>query len=107
VARAFLEYTGGKDRQSWDQTAALFAVRGLGPASRPYFTAVAPGYNFFEVAVGPLPPGRPVFSRNTWVPEPAARQAYLVEAMTPEELAQVIEEMMMQPPAAAVRRSLR
>jgi hypothetical protein len=99
VARAFLEYTGGKDRQSWDQTAALHAVRGLGPADRPYFRAVGPGYNFFEVAVAPRAPDRAHFSRNTWVPAPGATQAYLVEAMPPEELARVIEDLMMQPPA--------
>ena len=97
VARAYLEYTGGKDRMSWDQTAALYAVRGLGSGGRPYYSRVA-GHNRFELLVGP--PGRgPQPSRNVWVSGAEAEQAYLVAAMPPAELAQVIEELMMQRPA--------
>jgi inosine-uridine nucleoside N-ribohydrolase len=103
VARAYLEYTGGKDRMSWDQTAALFAVRGLAHDGQTYFTAVTEGHNRFELIVGP-PGGRgPQPSHNAWVAEPDSDQAYLVEAMPPAQLAEVIEDLMMEPPAHAQR----
>ena len=57
VSRAYLEYTGGKDRESWDQTAALYAVRGLGHEGQTYFTAVDRGHLRFVVAAAlPRPP---------------------------------------------------
>jgi hypothetical protein len=96
VARAYLEYTGGKDRESWDQTAALYAVRGLGR----YFSEGGRGRNRFELLVAGPVAGKPQFSRNTWAADPAGDQSYLVEAMPPAELARAIEDLMMQPPAA-------
>jgi inosine-uridine nucleoside N-ribohydrolase len=100
VARAYLEYTGGPARESWDQTAALYAVRGLGHAGQAYFTAVTRGHNRFELAAAPpTRRGAPSFSRNTWVSEPDSEHAYLVEAMAPERLAEVIEGLMMHRPA--------
>jgi inosine-uridine nucleoside N-ribohydrolase len=104
IARAYREYTGGKDRMSWDQTAALHAVRGLAHAGRTYFTAVTAGHNRFELIVGPPKPG-PQASHNAWVGEPDSEQSYLVPAMPPADLARVIEDLMMQPPAARARRS--
>jgi inosine-uridine nucleoside N-ribohydrolase len=105
VARAYREYTGGKDRMSWDQTAALFAVRGLAHEGQTYFTAVTEGHNRFELTAGP--PGaagaKPQPSHNAWVAEPDAEQAYLVAAMPPAQLARIIEDLMMQPPARARR----
>jgi len=102
VSRAYKEYTGGKDRMSWDQTAALFAVRGLAHDGQTYFTTVSEGHNRFELIVGP-PGARPQPSHNAWVAEPDAQQAYLVAAMPPAQLARVIEDLMMQPPARAPR----
>jgi inosine-uridine nucleoside N-ribohydrolase len=103
VARAYREYTGGKDRMSWDQTAALFAVRGLAYEGQTYFTAVTEGHNRFELTVGPPGGKGPQTSHNTWVPQPDSEQAYLVMAMPPGQLAKVIEDLMMQPPARARR----
>jgi inosine-uridine nucleoside N-ribohydrolase len=102
VSRAYLEYTGGKDRESWDQTAALYAVRGLDHAGEVYFTAVGRGHNRFELTSTPRGrDGRPSPSRNRWLPEPDADQAYLVAAMAPERLARVIEDLMMHRPRTA------
>jgi len=102
VARAYREYTGGKDRMSWDQTAALFAVRGLAHQGQTYFTAVTEGHNRFELTVGP-PGAKPQPSHNAWIAEPDSEQAYLVAAMPPAQLARVIEDLMMQEPARARR----
>jgi inosine-uridine nucleoside N-ribohydrolase len=102
VSRAYLEYTGGKDRESWDQTAALFAVRGLANESQAYFTAVDRGHLRFELAAAlPARPRAPSLSRNAWVAEPDSEQAHLVLAMAPEALARVIEDLMMHRPRAA------
>ena len=99
VARAYLEYTGGPDRESWDQTAALYAVRGLDHEGQTYFTAVRQGHNRFDLTAAlRAGPRSPSFSRNTWVAEPDSDQAYLVEAMPAERLAEVIEGLMMQRP---------
>jgi inosine-uridine nucleoside N-ribohydrolase len=103
VSRAYLEYTGGKDRMSWDQTAALFAVRGLAYEGQTYFTAVNDGHNRFDLTVGPPGGQGPQTSRNAWVAAPDAEQAYLVMAMPPAQLAKVIEDLMMLPPARARR----
>jgi inosine-uridine nucleoside N-ribohydrolase len=102
VARAYREYTGGKDRMSWDQTAVLHAVRGMAHDRRTYFTAVTDGHTRFELIVGPPKPG-PQTSHNAWVGEPDSEQSYLVAAMAPADLARIIEDLMMQKPAAARR----
>jgi inosine-uridine nucleoside N-ribohydrolase len=102
VSRAYLEYTGGKDRESWDQTAALYAVRGLAHGDERYFTAVVRGHNRFELTATPRAgSGRPSPSQNRWAAEPDSDQSYLVEAMPPERLARVIEDLMMHRPRAA------
>jgi inosine-uridine nucleoside N-ribohydrolase len=103
VARAYREYTGGQDRMSWDQTAALFAVRGLAHDGQTYFTTVSEGHNRFELAVGTPAGAKPTPSHNTWVAAPDTDQAYLVAALPPAQLARVIEDLMMQPPARARR----
>lgn len=68
---------------SFDQTAVLFAVRGL----RDYWTTVA-GRN--TVAAD---------GSNAWHPDPAGPHAYLVERMPREQLACLIEDLMVAPPA--------
>jgi inosine-uridine nucleoside N-ribohydrolase len=99
VSRAYLEYTGGPDRESWDQTAALYAVRGLDHDGQTYFTAVTRGHNRFELTATPRGSGStPSPSRNAWVAEPDSDQAYLVEAMAAARLAEVIEGLMMHRP---------
>jgi inosine-uridine nucleoside N-ribohydrolase len=101
VARAYLEYTGGPDRESWDQTAALYAVRGLDHDGQAYFTAVTQGHIRFDLTAAlRAGPRSPSFSRNTWVAEPDSDQGYLVEATAPERLAELIEGLMMQRPRA-------
>jgi inosine-uridine nucleoside N-ribohydrolase len=108
VSRAYLEYTGGKDRESWDQTAALFAVRGAVHAGRTYFTAVDRGHLRFVVSAGlPARPRAPSASRNEWVAEPDTEQSYLVMALAPEDLAREIEDLMMHRPRRAATPSAR
>jgi inosine-uridine nucleoside N-ribohydrolase len=108
VSRAYLEYTGGKDRESWDQTAALFAVRGLAHGDQTYYTAVDRGHLRFVVAAGlPARPRAPSVSRNEWIADPDTDQSYLALAMPADALARVIEDLMMHRPAAAATPSSR
>ncbi|MGI6457909.1 MAG: nucleoside hydrolase [bacterium] len=83
VRRSYELFNGLKDRQSWDQSAVLYAVRGL----RDYWDAETQGY--FKVNID---------GSNEWLPEPDRDHAYLREKMEPEKLAKIIEDLMLQPP---------
>ncbi len=69
---------------SYDQTAVLYAVRGL----RDYWTTVTAGHN--AVADD---------GSNAWQAAPDRDHAYLVAAMPHDELAPVIDALMVAPPA--------
>ncbi|HEX7071300.1 MAG TPA: nucleoside hydrolase [Rhodothermales bacterium] len=71
--------TGIWPHSSFDQTAVLYAVRGL----RDYWTTVSTGRNAVTDD-----------GRNVWESEPDRDQAYLVRKMPDDELAKVIEELM-------------
>lgn len=75
--------TGIWPHSSFDQTAVLYAVRGL----RDYWTAETTGCNVV------LPDGS-----NRWESEPDCDHAYLIEKMPREELAEIIDELMVLPP---------
>jgi hypothetical protein len=92
VKAAYRLFNGLQDRESWDQTAVLFAVRGL----RDYWKESVPGLNLMHARVGQ--------GYNEWLPFPAGRHRHLVERMPPGELARVIEELMLQPPRLSIRR---
>jgi len=86
VRAAYLHFNGLEDRQSWDQTAVLYAVRGAAA----YWTESAPGLCLMHAG---LP-----FGFNEWIPTPRKDHRYLVEKMPPADLARVIEELMTRPP---------
>jgi inosine-uridine nucleoside N-ribohydrolase len=81
---AFDPETGIWPHSSFDQTAVLYAVRGL----RDYWTAVTDGHNAIAED-----------GTNAWLDAPDRAHAYLVEAMPREDLARIIEELMAAPPA--------
>jgi inosine-uridine nucleoside N-ribohydrolase len=86
VRKAFELYTGGKNRFSWDQTAALYAVRG----ARDYWDLVGDG----QCVVAPD-------GLNSWREVPGGQHGYIREKMAPAQLARVIEDLMVEPPAAS------
>jgi purine nucleosidase len=92
VRAAYRLFNGVQNRESWDQTAVLYAVRG----ARDYWTESTPGLNLMHARV---PQGY-----NEWLAAPSARHRYLVERMPPRELGRVIEELMLQPPRLSSRR---
>jgi hypothetical protein len=87
VRRGFELYTGLEHNSSWDQTAVLFAARGAGE----YWTLSEPGWcSFPEGSTGQV----------KWTTDPEGRHRYLEQKMPPNELAKLIEGMMLTPPAA-------
>ena len=86
VRACYQRYNGLNDREAWDQTAVLFAVRG----ARDYWRLSEPGLCLMHARVS--------HGYNEWIPSPAGRHRYLVEAMPPAELGKVIEALMLEPP---------
>ena len=75
-------------RPSWDQTAVLHAVRGLGPAAAPYWTAV-PGSILVD--------GK---GADSWSAAPVRGMSYLARSMETGALATEIERLMTLAPGA-------
>lgn len=73
-----------RGRESWDETAVLYAVRGLSYHGFPYWKL-----HSGRVVVDPKD------GSNSWIDGPDKRQAYLVAAQPPERLAQVLEELVL------------
>ncbi|MFP4057403.1 MAG: nucleoside hydrolase [Candidatus Brocadiia bacterium] len=87
VRRAYQLYNGLKDRQSWDQTAVLYAVRGLDGGLEDYWDLHTDGHmHLFPDA------------RNEWRASPDRPHAYLVEKMAPRQIAREIEHLMLHQP---------
>ena len=80
VRRAYEIYHGfGSNRMSWDQTAALYAVRGLSD----YWTSQTGG----RTTVNPD-------GSNSWAALPDANQTYLEASKPPADMAKIIEALM-------------
>jgi len=86
VRAAYFHFNGLENRESWDQTAVLYAVRG----ARDYWTESEPGLCLMHAGV----PG----GFNEWIPTPRKTHRHLVEKMPPVEVGRVIEELMLRPP---------
>ena len=85
VRVAYAHYIGAdKDRESWDQTAVLAAVRGAAT----HWAPSAPG----SVTVDPRD------AMNRWRPAAGGRHTYLVERDPPARVKEAIEELMDRPP---------
>jgi len=87
VRRAYELFNGLNNRQSWDQTAVLYAVRGLDGGLADYWDLDSTGYLHVN------PDGS-----NQWRSSPDKDHTYLVRKMEPKKIAGVIEELMLRPP---------
>lgn len=85
VREAYRLYHQGRvqDRQSWDQTAVLYAVRGLGGGLKEFWD-VGSGGSLTVLENGD----------DAWQTTPKKSQAYLIEKKSPEDVAKAIESMM-------------
>jgi purine nucleosidase len=87
VRRAYELFNGLKDRQSWDQTAVLYAVRGLDGGLSDLWDLETAGYMHVNSD-----------GSNEWRNSPDRSQAYLVEKMQPKKIAAMIEQLMLHQP---------
>jgi len=87
VRRAYELYNGLNNRQSWDQTAVLYAVRGLEGGLSDYWHLKTEGYLHVNQD-----------GSNVWRTSPDKDHAYLVRKMDPKKIAVVIEELMLRQP---------
>lgn len=86
VRMCYQLYNGLKDREAWDLTAVLYAVRG---ASN-YWSLSEPGFCLMHARVA--------HGHNEWIPTPQKQHRYLVEAMPPAQVGKVIEALILEPP---------
>ncbi len=88
VRRSYELYNGLNNRQSWDQTAALYAVRGLNGGLNNVWSLHSGG------SVEVLNDGN-----NRWLDVPDRGHSYLVAKMPPQKVATMIEALMVRPPS--------
>ena len=87
VRRGYELYNGLKNRQSWDQTAVLYAVRGLDGGLAEYWHVRSGG----QLNVEPS-------GSDVWQPSSGKGQSYLAKKLPPERIAAVIDELMLHAP---------
>jgi hypothetical protein len=88
VRRAYELYNGLKDRQSWDQTAVLFAIRQEKGA-------------LWEVKSGGAMEVDPQDGSNRWNPAGTSKHEYLHEKADPGQVARIIEDLMLMQPKSS------
>jgi inosine-uridine nucleoside N-ribohydrolase len=88
VRACYQHYNGLQDREAWDLTAVLYAVRG----ARDYWTLSEPGLCLMHARVS--------HGYNEWVPSPAKNHRYLIEKMPPAEVGKALDELLVEPPRA-------
>jgi len=88
VRRAYELYNGLTDRASWDQTAVLFAVRGLEGGLKDVWDLHTKGSIHFDEETAYV----------RWRNQPERNQDYLTEKMPAEQVADMIESLMMHLP---------
>ena len=87
VRRAYELYNGLSNRQSWDQTAVLYAVRGLSGG----LTEVWDVRNQGQLRVEPD-------GSDVWQPATGSEESYLAKKMPPAKVGRMIEKLMSAPP---------
>ena len=86
VRACYQHYNGLKDREAWDLTAVLYAVRG----ARDYWKLSEPGLCLMHAKVG--------HGYHDWIPTPLKSHRYLIPNMPPAEVGKVLEELLIAPP---------
>ena len=88
VRTCYQLYNGLENREAWDLTAVLYAVRG---ASN-YWKMSDPGFCLMHTRV--------THGYNEWIPTPAKQHRYLIESMAPDEVGKAIESLLLDPPCS-------
>jgi len=93
VAMAWYYYTGGNDRESWDELSALYAVRGCAG----YFKLSEPGNCSFRITGGRKSSGN-YSSRNFWTAVQNGKDRYLLPAVSYEQLGKELDRLLLEKP---------
>ncbi|NQT13493.1 MAG: nucleoside hydrolase [Planctomycetes bacterium] len=94
VRRAYELYNGLTNRASWDQTAVLYAVRGLEGGLKDVWDLRTKGSMHFDASTAYV----------EWRDQPQRDHAYLVEKMPPDQVARMIETLMLHLPTDSEKR---
>jgi hypothetical protein len=92
IRRAYELYNGLNNRSSWDQTAVLYAVRGLDGGMADVWDIHAGG----QIVMSPD-------GSNRWADTPDGKHSYLVRKLPSEKVAEIIAKLMEQPPKQAAK----
>jgi hypothetical protein len=87
VRACYQHYNGLQNREAWDQTAVLYAVRG----ARDYWKPSEPGFCLMRARVS--------HGFNEWIPTSLKQHRYLLPALPPADVGRIIEDLMVAPPA--------
>ena len=87
VRRAYELYNGLNNRSSWDQTAVLYAVRGLDGGLANMWDISEPGRCTVQAD-----------GNNGWQADPKGTHTYLIKKMSNEDVARELEKLMMHQP---------
>jgi hypothetical protein len=91
VRACYQHYNGLKDREAWDLSAVLYAVRG----ARDYWSLSDPGICLMH--------NRVTHGYNEWIPAPGKNHRYLVEKMAPAEVGNALTELLLQAPRRGLK----
>jgi hypothetical protein len=86
VRACYQHYNGLNDREAWDLTAVLYAVRG----ARDYWTLSEPGFCLMHNRVS--------HGYNEWILSPQKQHRYLIEKLPPTGVAKALDELLLQKP---------
>ncbi len=89
VRACYQYYNGLNPRESWDETAVLYAVRG----AQDYWDLSAPGFCLMHARVP--------FGYSQWIPAEHGPHCYLVAKKSPAKIGKIIEDLMIQAPKNA------
>lgn len=88
VRACYQHYNGLQNREAWDQTAVLYAVRGAGDLWR----LSEPGFCLMHARVS--------HGYNEWLAVTNKQHRYLIAKAPPSEVAKVIDDLMVQSPTS-------
>ncbi|MCX6359530.1 MAG: nucleoside hydrolase [Armatimonadetes bacterium] len=86
VRQCYQHYNGLTNREAWDLTAVLYAVRGAGNL----WKRSEQGFCLMHAKVS--------HGVNEWIPTPAKQHRYLQELMPPADVGKILEALLIAPP---------
>lgn len=83
-----------RGRESWDETAVIYAIRGLSYNGQAYWKKQSQGSVVVDCLDG----------SNKWLPSPDKNQSYLIQAMHPDSLGSFMEELILKSVNSAIKK---